>query len=104
MVWRVFDPKIPFFGEAAVRDRLLTRARLHRDFVALYRGVYLDCEVEPDRAMRSRAAYLVCRGRGVLAGYSAAELLGAGCSPLLGRPEVIVFAGSRPPGLGRRQR
>ena len=38
-------------------------------------------------------AYLLVAGRGVLAGWSAAELLGAGCAPLDCPAEVIITAG-----------
>jgi AbiEi antitoxin C-terminal domain len=92
----MFNPTLPFRGSAAIRDGLLNRARLRRDFVALYRDVYLSLDVEPDLAVRSHAAFVMCGDRGVLAGYSAAQLLGAGCAPLRARPEVIVPGGSRP--------
>jgi hypothetical protein len=75
MVGGMFDPKVPFRGSTAVRDGLRTRARLRRDFVALYRDVYLAVDVEPTLPMKSRAAHLVCQGRGVLAGHSATTLL-----------------------------
>ncbi len=42
---------------------------------------------------RSRAAYLLVAGRGALAGWSAAELLGAGCAPSDWPAEVLITNG-----------
>jgi hypothetical protein len=47
--------------------------------------------VEPTLAVRSRAAALLIGGRGVLAGYSAAELLGASCGPTDTPAEVLLL-------------
>jgi len=57
--------------------------------------------VPVDFAVRTRAAYLLVSHRGgVLAGYSAALLLGADCGPAHGPAEVIVPADARSqPGL-----
>ncbi|MGH3585259.1 MAG: hypothetical protein ACRDQ0_02955 [Pseudonocardia sp.] len=44
----------------------------------------------PDLALRSRAAYRYVEGRGVLSGYSAAELLGASCGARDAPAEVTV--------------
>jgi hypothetical protein len=54
-----------------------------------------------DLAVRSRAAYLLVDGRGALAGYSAAEILGASCAPE-GAPAEVALPGGcrlRQPGL-----
>src|SRR4051794_39850992 len=51
-----------------------------------------DC---PDLALRSRACYRYVEGRGVLAGYSAAELLGASCGPGGAPVEVLLLLGKQ---------
>lgn len=50
-------------------------------------------ESEPDLAMLSRAAYRWTRDRGVLCGFSAAELLGASCAPPGAPAEITVSSG-----------
>lgn len=91
----------PFRGSAAIAAGQLTRgalrgARFHR----LFPDVYVAADVEADLAIRSRAAYLFAAGRGVVGGYSAAELLGAACAPPDAMAEVVVGHHVRPqPGL-----
>ena len=52
----------------------------------------------PDLALRSHAAYRYVEGRGVLSGYSAAEILGASCGPRRPPAEVSVpHRGQRAP-------
>jgi very-short-patch-repair endonuclease len=52
----------------------------------------------PDLALRSHAAYRYIEGRGVLSGYSAAEVLGASCGPRDAPAEVTVpHRGQRAP-------
>jgi very-short-patch-repair endonuclease len=66
--------------------------------------VYVAASVEVDFEVRSRAAYLLVEGSGVLSGYSAAELLGASCAPDGAPAEVFVPAGRRAlPGLTARR-
>ncbi len=82
---------------------VLTAAQLRGSrFRTLYRGIYLPrSERPPDLLTRSRGAFLLVEGTGALAGYSAAELLGASCAPE-GAPAEIVAprTGIRPrPGL-----
>lgn len=94
------DFRVPFRGSVAVAAGLLTRAVLTGPrFRRVFPDVYVCADVEPDLALRSVAA-LVLVGRGVLGGYSAAELLGASCGPLDAPAEVIVLERRRaPPGL-----
>jgi hypothetical protein len=92
----------PFRGTEALASGLLTRAQLFGPrFRRLFPDVYLPAGVSPDLALRSRAAYLLVRDQGgVLAGYSAAELLGAGCAPATAAAEVLVGRNNRAhPGL-----
>jgi hypothetical protein len=82
----------PFRGSQALAGGLLTPNQLygprHR---RLFRDVFVPATLEPDLATRSRAAFLLVRGRrGLLAGYSAAALLGADCAPHDAPAEVLV--------------
>ena len=72
----------------------LTRGRLRGPaFRRLFEDVYVGADVPVDLALRSRAAHLLVAGRGVLAGYSAAEILGASCGPTDVPAEVTLPAG-----------
>jgi very-short-patch-repair endonuclease len=95
------DFRVPFRGSVAIATGLLTRAVLRGPrFRRLFPDVYVRADVEPDLALRSLAAAVLVGERGVLGGYSAAELLGASCGPLDAPAEVIVPGRRRaPPGL-----
>jgi hypothetical protein len=56
----------------------------------VFPNVYLPADAPLTLDARSRAAYLLVAEYGVLAGYSAAELLGARCAPADADAEVIV--------------
>jgi very-short-patch-repair endonuclease len=85
------DDRLPFRGSDAVADGLLTRAVLRGPrFRRLLPDVYVRADVEVDLVVRSLAAAVLVGDRGVLGGYSAAELLGASCGPLNAPAEVIV--------------
>jgi very-short-patch-repair endonuclease len=83
-----------FRGSDAVRAGLVTKGRLRGPrYRRLYPDVYVRAgEKPPDLTLRSLAAYEFGRGRGVLSGYSAAELLGASCAPL-GAPASLTVPG-----------
>jgi very-short-patch-repair endonuclease len=84
----------PFRGSAAVAAGLVTKAQLRGPrFVRLFPDVHVAAGVPIDLALRSRAAFLLVAGRGVLAGYSAAELLGASCAPPGSDPPAEVQMG-----------
>jgi hypothetical protein len=59
-------------------------------FRQVFPNVYLPADAPFTLASRSRAAYLLVAEYGALAGYSAAELLGARCAPADADAEVIV--------------
>lgn len=82
----------PFLGRDALAAGLITRARLYGPhFRRVFPGVYLPAGHDLDLATRSRAAYLLVRDPGgVLAGYSAALLLGADCARRNAPAEVLV--------------
>jgi very-short-patch-repair endonuclease len=90
-----------FRGSAAVAAGVLSRGVLSGPrYRRLYPDVYVPAELPVDIALRSRAAYLLLEPRGVLAGYSAAELLGASCGPEQGPAEIICSRSRRTlPGL-----
>ncbi|MFC5992991.1 endonuclease domain-containing protein [Pseudonocardia hispaniensis] len=82
----------PFRGSEAIARGVLTRGQLRS---ARYRrilpDIYVHADDRIDLRLRSRAAFLmVARRGGVLAGYSAAELLGAHCAPANAPAEVLV--------------
>jgi len=87
----------PFRGSEAVALGLLTRARLRgAGYLRVFPDVYLPAGGVDDLATRSRAAYLLVREQGgVLAGYSAAVLLGADCAPARAPAEVLVSGDAR---------
>ncbi len=62
-------------------------------FRRLFPDIYLPREVAPTLAVRSRGAQLLVAGYGALAGYSAAELLGARIAPRDADAEVVVPGG-----------
>lgn len=98
-----------FRGSVAVAAGLVTPARLRGPhFTRVFPDVYVRAAEEPpDLALRSRAAALLVGSRGVLSGYSAAELLGAPCAPWDAPAEVTLHAGrlhAHPGLLVRRDR
>lgn len=84
-----------FRGSAAVAAGLVTKRALRGPrFVRLLPDTYVAARAKPpDLALRSHAAYRYVEGRGVLAGYSAAELLDASCGPLDASAEIVVVGG-----------
>ncbi|MHA6784972.1 DUF559 domain-containing protein [Pseudonocardia saturnea] len=81
-----------FRGSLAVAAGLVTWDRLRGPkYLRLFPDVYVPVGAEPpDLALRSRAAYRLVEGRGVLSGWSAAEVLGASCGPWDAPAEVTV--------------
>ncbi|WP_219413714.1 hypothetical protein [Pseudonocardia nigra] len=86
-----------FRGSEAVAAGLVTPGMLRGPrFDRLFPDVYAPMRAEaPDLAVRSRAAALLVAGRGVVSGYSAAELLGASCAPPGAPAEVTLLHGRR---------
>lgn len=81
----------PFRGSAAIAAGLVTPMQLRGPrFRRLFADVYVRADVPVDLALRSLAAYRLVEGRGVLGGWSAAELLGASCGPEKAPAEVVV--------------
>ncbi|HEY0813508.1 MAG TPA: DUF559 domain-containing protein [Pseudonocardia sp.] len=73
-------------------------------FTRLFQGIYVRADAEVDFALRCRAAALTGGGRGVLAGWAAAEMLGAPCAPREASVEIVLPNGrTRRPGLAFRR-
>jgi very-short-patch-repair endonuclease len=91
----------PFVGSAAVAAGLVTADQLRGPgFTRLFRGIFVPAGAEIDFTLRCRAAALLVGRRGVLAGWAAAELLGASCAPSGAPVELVVPGGGRSrPGL-----
>lgn len=93
------DLSRPFRGSAVTAAGVVSAGQLRRSrFQRLFPDVYVLASSTPDLAVRSLAAHVLVEGCGVLAGYSAAELLGASCGPDYAPAEVSV------PGSERRSR
>lgn len=90
----------PFRGSAAVAAGLITRGVLRGPrFRRMFTDVYVRADAADDLRLRSHGAWLLTRGRGVLGGWSAAELLGASCGPRDAPAEIVAPGGrhrSRP--------
>jgi hypothetical protein len=82
----------PFRGSDTVAHGLLTKNHLRGPrYTRLFPDIYLSARADPpDLVERSRAAYLLVKGHGVLGGFSAAALLGADCARGRVPAEVIV--------------
>jgi very-short-patch-repair endonuclease len=91
----------PFVGSAAVAAGLVIPDQLRGPrFTRLLQGIFVRADAEVDFAVRCRAAALLVGGRGVLAGWAAAELLGAACAPFDAPVELLLPGGGRSrPGL-----
>lgn len=84
----------PFRGSRAIAAGLVTRGVLRGPrFRRLFPDVYAPAHLDVDLSLLARAAYLLVEGRGVVAGYAAAELLGASCARPGPPAEVLMFAG-----------
>jgi very-short-patch-repair endonuclease len=91
----------PVRGSAAIAAGLITPDQLRGPrFRRLFPDVYDATTSEPDFRLRSRAAAVHVGSRGVVVGYSAAELWEASCGPRDAPAEVTVPDGARSrPGL-----
>ncbi|TCK22320.1 DUF559 domain-containing protein [Pseudonocardia endophytica] len=101
-----------FRGSDAIAAGLVTRGVLRGPrFRCLLPDTYASAGPEPNLLLLSHAAFRWSRGRGVLSGYSAAELLDASCAPhgapaeltvgqdvLRSRDDVVVRHGELHPG------
>ncbi|GAA3219308.1 hypothetical protein GCM10017691_02630 [Pseudonocardia petroleophila] len=88
---------VAFRGSSAVAAGLVTKNQLRGPrFTRLFPDTYVRAtDRPPDLALRSHAAYRYVEGRGVLSGYSAAEVLDASCGPADAPAEVTVPRGGQ---------
>src|SRR3954451_17400684 len=90
----------PFRGSVAVARGLVTPGVLRgRRYRRVFPDVYVPAELDPDLALRARAAGLLVAGRGAVGGYAAAELLRASCGPPDAPVDVLMPARYRCEGL-----
>ena len=59
-------------------------------FRRLFPDIYVAADIEVTLELRARAAHLLVKGRGVVGGYAAAELLEASCGPADAPVDLIV--------------
>ncbi|MGZ6778585.1 MAG: hypothetical protein ACXVGO_06295 [Mycobacterium sp.] len=86
----------PIRGWEAVESGALTARQLRRLFEPVYPGVHIPRGTEPSAVQRARAAWLWSRRDGVIAGMSAAAMLGAKwIEP--GLPAELIHTNRRPP-------
>jgi hypothetical protein len=94
------DLSAPFRGSTAIAAGLLTPGVLRgRRYRRLFPDVYAPAVLEVDLALRARAAGVLVAGRGVVAGYAAAELWGASCGPADAPVDVLLPHDRRCDGL-----
>lgn len=87
---------VAFRGSLAVAAGLVTKDVLRGPrFERLFPDTYVAADRKPDLILRSHAAYRYVEGRGVLSGFSAAEVLGASCGPYDAPAEVTVLCGKQ---------
>jgi hypothetical protein len=93
-------PTGPFRGSAAVAAGVVTPAMLRGPrYQRLFPDVYAPSGLDADLALRARAAGVLVAGRGVIAGYAAAELLGASSGPSDALVDVLMPHAYRCDGL-----
>lgn len=67
----------PFLGQEALAAKAIPERAMRALYEPVYPGVYVPCGIELNSRQRAEAAWLWSRRRGVVAGISAAALLGA---------------------------
>lgn len=93
------EPTWPFLGAEVLADKLVPERAMRRLYQRVYPGVYAPWGIELTAHQRALAAWLWSRRHGVVAGNSAAALLGAKwVSPKLDA-ELVHDNRKPPPGL-----
>ena len=67
----------PFIGTEALANETIPERAMRKSYQQLYPGVFVPRGVEPTAGQRAEAAWLWSKRRGVVAGSSAAAILGA---------------------------
>lgn len=89
----------PFIGSEAVAAGVASHSQLRRKYTRVFPDVYVTEGTELTHVMRSRAAWLWSRRRGVLAGFSAASLHGSNWVDAARPVDIIHDNRHPPPGL-----
>jgi hypothetical protein len=88
----------PFLGSEALAAKALPERAMRAIYAPVYPGVYVPSGIELTASQRARAAWLWSRRRAVVAGNSAAALLGAKwVDPRT--PAELAYDNRRPPAL-----
>lgn len=88
----------PFRGSAAVTAGLIGKSALRGSrFVRLFPDVYVATDTVVDLRVRAVAGHVHSGGRGIVAGWAAAELLGASCAPPDAPAEIVLPGSERRP-------
>lgn len=88
----------PFIGAEALAGSAIPERAMRKLYRPLYPGVYIPRDVEPSARVRAEAAWLWSKRRGVLAGLSAAAMLGS--KWISGElPAELIHDNRRPPSL-----
>ena len=86
----------PFIGAEALAVGAMPERAMRKQYQPLYPGVYIPRGVEPTARVRAEAAWLWSKRRGVLAGVSAAAMLGS--KWISGKlPAELIHDNRRPP-------
>jgi len=94
----------PFRGSTAVAGGLVTPAMLRGPrYQRIFPDVYAPAALQADLTLRARAAGVLVAGRGVVAGYAAAELLGASSAPADALVDVLMPHAYRCDGIAVRR-
>ena len=88
----------PFIGAEALASRAIPERAMRKQYQPLYPGVYIPRDIEPSARARAEAAWLWSKRRGVVAGLSAAAMLGS--KWISGKlPAELIHDNRRPPRL-----
>jgi len=90
------DLQWPFVGAEALAARLIPERAMRTLYEPLYPGVYVPWGIEPSATERAKAAWLWSHRRGVVAGPSAAAMLGAKWIDGT-RPAELIHDNRKPP-------
>lgn len=86
----------PFVGAEALSTGIISERAMRRHFRALYPNVYVPRDVNVSARERARAAWMWSKGRGIVAGLSAAATLGVKwIDP--SEPAELIHDNRRPP-------
>ncbi|OBK79667.1 hypothetical protein [Mycobacterium sp. 1164985.4] len=90
------EPPWPFIGSEALSAGAISERAMRRLYAPLYPNVYVPRDVTVSAQQRAHAAWLWSKRRGVVAGMSAAAVLGARWVDA-GLPAELIHDNRRPP-------